>query len=297
MTSGWITVTVPGTCGELIQGWWAEWNQPVLISCPIARYSRLQLRLCPSKSDQIFIHSVGNYQKLYQAIQLVLDICGYPTCGVEVRVDTELRIGRGMASSTADLIGVMVGISTALQHPLTSSQLAYLACQIEPSDSTMFAPLTMLAYRDEGQFQPMGLPPTLPILLLDFGDTIDTLHYNAQLDITTLHQLADSTTEAVRLLQIGLTNNDATTIGAAATLSAQSYQAINEDTRLPHLEQWADDTKASGIVRAHSGSLFGLLYEDETTLQEATSYLSDHFMGELTPTSLIPGGYTINYDR
>lgn len=282
-----ITVRVPGTCGELIQGWYAPWEQPVLVSCPIARYSWVTVHLKATPDIEV----ASGYFKAQQAARLLLDTLGRSDLGAVIHIDSQLLPGRGMASSTADLVGVMVGLSSALGQPLSPAQLAQLACQIEPSDSIMFPGLAMLAYRDNGFSQQLGPIPSLPLLMLDPGYSVDTLTYNAQLDMAAVRRLTQTTQEVIGLLCQGLTTGDYQAIGAAATLSAISYQAIAYNPLVTLAQNWAGSTGALGVVRAHSGSVVGLLYPFGTDLTKPAQWVSARFNGLITFTQLTNTGY------
>jgi L-threonine kinase len=286
-----VTVSVPGTCGEIIQGWLDDWAEPVLVSCPIARYSVVTVELQPEPEIHI-LNGSDHHVKTYQAARLILDYLGRPDLGASVWLNGQLPAGRGMASSTADVIGVMAGLGLALHHRPTAAELARLACQIEPSDSTMFAGLALLAYRSSGQFCELGMPPPLPMLMLDSGFAVDTLAYNAQLDLAVVRRLASTTRAALELLRQGLRLADPAAIGAAATLSATSYQSVSYSPLVAQAHQWADTTGALGLVRAHSGSVVGLLYPPRTELAEAARWLAARFEGTISQTNLTGGGYT-----
>jgi L-threonine kinase len=285
-----VTVTVPGTCGELIQGWSADWEEPVLVSCPITLYNRVCVRLCPGPDVNI-PNSRKNYTKSRRAARLLLDYLGRPDLGAEIYLSSQLRPGCGMASSTADIVGVMTGLATALNTKLSPGELARLACQIEPSDSMMFSGLALLAYRGSSRYDELGPVPSLPLLMLDPGQTVDTLTYNARLNLAATRALAPSTGAAIKMLKQGLANNDAAAIGAAATLSALSYQTVNYNPLLEQVQHWANQTGALGIARAHSGSVFGLLYAVDADPAEPARWLSSRFSGNITPTRLTGGSY------
>ncbi|MEW5958191.1 MAG: hypothetical protein AB1801_10735 [Chloroflexota bacterium] len=284
-----ITTAIPGTCGELVQGWSIDWDEPVLVSCPIAMYNRVTVNLRPGPEIFALGHEL-DYPKSRQAARLLLDTLGRPDLGATIHLSSQLLPGRGMASSTADIVGVMMGLATALNYPLTPAELARLACQIEPSDSTMFAGLAALAYRGTARFLEFGPAPPLPLLMLDTGGAIDTLAYNARLNLARVRQLAPATQAALGLLRRGLADHDAAAIGAAATLSALSYQTINHNPWLEQAQTWAKATAALGLVRAHSGSVIGLLYAADTDLDELAAWLAARFEGTIWPTCLAPGG-------
>jgi L-threonine kinase len=283
---------MPGTCGELIQGWLADWAEPVLVSCPIPLYSRVTVELQSEPAIHL-LNGSGHCLKSRQAARLALDTLGRPDVGARVSLSSQLPPGRGMASSTADVIGVMVGVAHALDHALTTAKLARLACQIEPSDSTMFSGLALLAYRGSSQSCVLGTPPALPLLMLDPGYTVDTLAYNARLNLAGVRRLAATTQAALDLLRQGLSQAEPAAIGAAATLSAMSYQSVSASPLLEQAKSWAEDTGALGLVRAHSGSVVGLLYPAHTDLADPAGWLANRFAGTITQTQLTGGGYHI----
>jgi L-threonine kinase len=184
-------------------------------------------------------------------------------------------------------------VGELLDRPFSPAQLAELACRIEPSDSIMFTQATMLAYRDSGQAEMLGAIPALPCLILDPGEAVDTVTYNARLNLHLLRELAASTQTAINLLTDGLARNDSAAIGAATSLSATAYQVINYSGLVTQAQQWAAATGAVGIVRAHSGSLVGLLYSPETPLQRVAAWLATQFAGTLIQTQLVGAGYRI----
>lgn len=285
-----VQAAVPGTCGELVQGWHPDWDEPVLVSCPMTRYSRITVQLL-SQSRRVTASGPGATVKLRQAAHLALKELGRADLGARISVSTELLPGRGMASSTADIVGVLVAISTGLNHPFTPSELARLACCIEPSDSTMFSGLAALAYRGSGRYQELGPAPDLPLLVLDSGEGVDTVSYNARLNLSAVQRLVATTRIALNWLREGIETDNPAAIGAAATLSALSYQAVSDNPLLPQVQAWAKTTGALGLVRAHSGSLFGLLYEPGLDLAEPARWLAARFDGALTLTHLT-GGYS-----
>jgi len=288
-----VTVAVPGTCGELVQGWHPNWERPVLVSCPIHLHSRVRVSLNPTGQISVCAAGPGNNAKLRQAARLALDFLGRRLLGAEIWVDSQLLPGRGMASSTADVVGVMAALSLGLQHPLAPEQLAGLACQIEPSDSTMFTNPTALAYRNGEPWQELGTVRSLPLLMLDPGQIVDTLAFNATLNLPALKQLGPGTQTALQLLQQGLAANHPEAIGQAASLSAFNYQTIAENPLLERAKRWATATGALGLVRAHSGSLVGLLYPPETPLAGPGRWLAGQFEGTITATMLAPGGFKV----
>ncbi len=285
-----VTVSTPGTCGELVQGWHPGWQQPVLVSCPIDRSGRVTASLSDDPAIRVTGSERHAYDKARRAARLALDALGARGVGVRLHIDSDLPSGRGFAASTADVVGALAAVGQLLGQPFSPAALAELACRIEPSDSTMFATATALAYRDSGRCETIGPAPALPLLLLDGGEMVDTLAFNRRLKLATLRQLGPSTATALALLRRGLAGGDWAAVGAAASLSADSYQAIRFSRLVAQAQRWAADTRALGLVRAHSGSIVGLLYPPGAPLDELADRLRGCFGGAISATRLAPGG-------
>jgi L-threonine kinase len=87
----------PGACGELVQG--VIDGRDFLITCPIARYSRVSVEVVGSTLDV-----PEDCSKLREALQRTLDLLGAPLdLGLRVQVTSDLLRGKGLASSTADI--------------------------------------------------------------------------------------------------------------------------------------------------------------------------------------------------
>ncbi len=286
-----ISVTVPGTCGELVQGWSAEWDEPVLVSCPIARFNRLTVQPLAQPVLAVTGDDTASTAKLKRAAHLTLNAISAPkTSGISLLPHRALPVERGMGSSTADVVAAVAGTAALCGRTLSPAEIARLACQIEPSDSTMFAPLTALAYRSGNHYRELGHAPSLPLLVLDTARRVNTRLFNFRLDETRLKQLAPVTAEALATLAEGISHRNGAAIGAAATLSAESFQRIWHSDFLPQVRQWAAETHALGVVRAHSGGVMGLLYPLDTDMADVSRWLRARFAGKIFITELSAGG-------
>jgi uncharacterized protein involved in propanediol utilization len=57
--------------------------------------------------------------------------------------------------------------------------------------------------------------------------------------------------------------------------------------------RWVTETGAVGLIRAHSGSVLGLLYPANTSLNGAEQWLSSRFEGTVYQTQLSRGSYLL----
>jgi L-threonine kinase len=199
--------------------------------------------------------------KTRAALQAGLAYIGQTHSSGCVRLYTELPRSRGYGSSTADIGATLYALGRAAGRGLTPIEVARLAVQVEPSDSSLFPGLALWDHRYGQRYEDLGAPPSLTVLVLDPGGEVDTVAFNQLDHRQTLRRLAPQHREAFTLLRQGLQQGDVEAIGAAATLSATAHQAILFNPWLPPLLRLARDVKALGVCRAHSGTLLGLLLD------------------------------------
>jgi L-threonine kinase len=232
-----------------------------LVSCPIERFSIAAVRFRQDGGWTVPAEAA----KTRAALQAALAYIGQPYSSGCVRLHTQLPRSRGYGSSTADIGATLYALGLAAGHGLTPAEVARLALQVEPSDSSLFPGLALWDHRHGQRYEDLGASPPLTVLVLDPGGAVDTLAFN-QLDHgQMLRRLASQHREAFALLRQGLQQGDVAAIGAAATLSATAHQAILFNPWLTPVLGLARDVKALGVCRAHSGTILGLLLDPRCT--------------------------------
>ncbi len=248
------TAMVPGTCGEWVQGTLDD--VPCLVSCAMDWYAHVTVTVDPTTTTWTLPDGAS---KTVQALRLALAARGSPPIGGRVRSDNPLPPGRGYASSTADVAGVIYALGRALGAPFAPSEVASLAVQVEPSDGTMFPELTLFAHRTGAFARPLGSLPPLSVVVVDPGGFVDTLAFNAADHRAALRRLAPIHRDAFTMLESGLKAGDATLVARAATLSAMAHQEILFSPLVEACLSFLSSAKALGICRAHSGTIVGLI--------------------------------------
>ena len=159
-----VTVRVPGSCGELLQGW--HRGEPFLVTCPIARYTTV--RAAASLQGLI-----GLGEKARCALQLYLREAGIEKFPFGMQLTSELPRGKGMASSSADIAAVLAAASQALGQPLAPEAILHLAVQVEPTDA-VFLPGIVCLNQVTGRVQRVYRRLSHPYLtIFDTGGTVD----------------------------------------------------------------------------------------------------------------------------
>lgn len=79
-----LTVRVPGSCGELVQGWLR--GEPFLVTCPIDRYTRVRV-----SGELQGLRGLG--EKARRALELTLNTLGQGTFPWGMELTSELPRG------------------------------------------------------------------------------------------------------------------------------------------------------------------------------------------------------------
>lgn len=246
-----VTVRVPGSCGELLQGTWR--GKPLLVTCPIDRYSQVTIEVgegepLPPKAEQM--------------ARLASDFYQVSLNGLKIQLQSELPIGKGMSSSSADTAAVGAAIGLWGGKEIDPQVLLELCQQIEPTDGTFFEGILYLDHIDGEYVCSLPHPPKMKIQIFDCGGEIDTIHFNERNDLRDLNLKKEPAIEKAFIsLQEALEKGDQKKLAQAATFSALAHQEIlpkpNLEEIVSQLEKWG----ALGVTVAHSGTVIGLLWD------------------------------------
>ena len=289
------TVRAPGSCGELAQGMLD--GGYFLVSCPIDMYSTATVALSLGSGR---VGAPVDAPKSRQAVELTLAHFGARDVDARLSLSSPLPRGKGMASSTADVSAAIAATATALgmEPDMPPAQIAQIALQIEPSDGVMLPGIAILDHKRGSIARTLGVPPPMRVVVLDFGGGVDTLAFNGVNRDATLKCLQPEFREALALIEQGVRNGSAVDIGAGATRSAVANQHLLYKPQLDTVLQLAHDVGAVGVNTAHSGTVLGLLFEDDVALTEnAVSKAWENLFGiQRIMNRRIVGGGVVHID-
>jgi L-threonine kinase len=280
-------VALPATCGELVQG--TLDGIPCLVSCPIDLCSVAQICLSPTPGWEVPHYA----PKAAVALRAGLAHRGGMGWGGRLRLLVDLPRGRGYGSSTADIGATLFALGRALGKTMSPDQVARLAVDVEPSDSSIFPGLTLFDHRGGRFFESLGPAPPLTVVVIDPGGEVDTLAFNRIDHREALKRIANQHREALAMLRQGLNSGDWEAVGAAATLSARLHQTILPNPLLEPVLALAQRVKALAVCRAHSGTLLGLLLDARHADLSEVMALADRHVPDsvsVTPYPLVGGG-------
>ncbi|EEK69850.1 MULTISPECIES: GHMP family kinase ATP-binding protein [Bacillus cereus group] len=259
LVSGEIgTGTSFGTFGELLQGVQADNNLDFLVTLPIKRYSRVEF--APDLSEELKVIPEFKQKSALLAVRL-LKYFNLPLGGT-LTIKSDLPTGKGLASSSADLVATARAIESSYAIAIPVTLLQKFMGEIEPTDGVMYPGVVSFYHRKVELGEMLGPIPPLTILAIDEGGEVDTIEFNKLRKVFTLEEKFEYT-QLVNRLKVAFQEQDVRTIGEVTTRSAIMNQSRQKKRYLNHFLQLSDQYDALGIVVAHSGTFIGLLLWQE----------------------------------
>ena len=253
---GSATVRAPGVCGELAQG--VIEGIHFLVTCPIDFYSRVKVDIY---SDGPGVDAPEDCGKAAAAVRRTLSHLKNAKVRAKLTINNPIPRGKGMASSSADLAAAIAATGLALGEELSPYQIAQIALSIEPTDGVMIPGVALFDHRAGVIRESLGPPPPMEIVALDLGGTVDTVQFNMVDRFQRWQSVDEQTTEALRLLRLGITNQDPALVGQGASISAEASQTVLAKPRLAEVKEFAESVGAVGVNVGHSGTIMGVLLD------------------------------------
>jgi L-threonine kinase len=259
-----------GSFGELLQGV-LPGNHKFLVNCRICNCSRVTVRLSdpgysPEKEDE-YARSYSQFPKTYKGLRIFLgDLGRHDDCLVAIASD--IPIGKGLSSSTADMVAGVRALAEALSLKLKNDYVSRILTDVEPNDGLHFD-LTSAYYHTEGRLiANIDWVPPFRILGIDQGGVVDTVEFNRRIVFFRDEQMARYQ-ELLDAMLAALTARDADGVAAIATESARAWQPINPKIDLDDVLHLAERLGATGVINTHSGTYLGLLFPEDAALDHA----------------------------
>lgn len=201
----------PGTCGELAQGLLDD--RLLMVTCPVDLFATAAVEL--SQGVGRVVAPPGS-PKTARAVRLSLSYLGRGDLDARVGIESPLPRGKGMASSTADIVAAVNAVAAALGARLSAREQADLALDVEPSDGVMIPGVALFDHRHGQIAESLGQPPRMRVLVLEFTGTVHTQAFNSVDRTELIGPQAARFREAVELIRAGLKGGDPQLIGERA---------------------------------------------------------------------------------
>ncbi|NEC21272.1 kinase [Streptomyces parvus] len=246
-----------GTFGELLQGRLPEPDADFLVTLPVARWTMAEFRCLPGPGGvEVRPPHKGKARRM---AEMVLAEAGARAGGV-LTLDSSLPEGKGMASSSADLVATARAVANAVGPDLPPERLEYLLRRIEPTDGVLYPGVVAFDHRRVRLRARLGSLPTMTIVGVDEGGTVDTVAFNR---LAKPFTAADRRAYAALLERLSgaVARRDLAEVGAVATRSTEMNQRLWPKRMLPDVLRICSEVGALGVVAAHSGTMLGVLLD------------------------------------
>ncbi|AUW95106.1 MAG: GHMP kinase [Sulfobacillus thermotolerans] len=241
-----------GTFGELVQG--VIDQTPFLVTIPIRWGTRA--KFIPGENSEVVVYP-RHRKKAQKAALLACQALKKP--GGILSISSVIPIGKGMASSSADIVASMRAVAAAYDRSLLPSTMARLAAQIEPSDGVMYPHMVVFDPVKGILLEKWPMAPYAVIVGLIGPGRVNTALHHRMRESYTAHQ-QQRLAQALKIAREAAHARQVSQMGQAGLISAEVQWERNPEDRLlgavieqAHQQQW-------GVVTAHSGTARGYLF-------------------------------------
>lgn len=249
-----------GTFGELLQGQLPTGSHPreshFLVTMPIAVFARAHfIEIAGTRTVAVYPPHKVKAKRLAENLVTALGVSGGT-----LFLQSELPEGKGLASSSADLVATARSIASCFGRRIHTSLIENLMAEIEPSDGVMYP--GVVAYRQQScsLLSFLGQMPPLAIVGIDEGGTVETVDYDKRRVENSAGQKAQYH-ELLAAARIAIAQGDTAAIGRIATASALLHQERAPKQHLSSMLKASEETGAVGVIVAHSGTMIGILLD------------------------------------
>jgi L-threonine kinase len=268
-TSPWRVATgsAAGTCGELVQGFTSA-GQPFHVTCPIAKSATVTVTVRAAPEFSITQIDPG-LSKLAQALRRTALLLELEPLEVRVEHWSDLDVGKGMGSSTADIVAGARALAAVAERNLSPHELGKIATSVESSDGSMYPGLVAFNQKTGYVLEEFEWWPQFVILMVTPPQVFNTESAN----FAGKEKLGSQFDELLLKLRTAATRRDAPAFADAATNSARINQRFVPNPYHALLKDRVADFGALGINVGHTGTVLGLLFDadDDAAMMSAST--------------------------
>lgn len=279
----------PASCGEFVQGILGK--EEYLSSYAIDLYSTAMIE------EKINDINIGP-SKSRIAIEKVFERFNLPigeSKNISLNIYSKIPVGKGMASSSADIGATIVATLSLIGKYLSSEEISKIASTIEPTDSTYIKKNVIFNPLNGEIIKYLGNIKNSKVIILEPNKTLNTIKIRNTPNYEKIKfQNKEIISEAFYLLEEGIKNNDLYLVGKASTLSSLANENIHKKQGLKEIIEISQNYGSYGVNVAHSGTVIGILIDksmnDQRLIELLKRYKIDSVYKNIYTLNIIDGG-------
>ncbi len=267
-----------GTLGELYQGphWEAGVPHISIVSLPVDKFSWCHFTLDPGGAE-FDASDLRGRDKAARAMGLFLDRYGLTMPPGRITFHSELPMGKGMASSTADIVATLRCLFRLFAVPYDQNVVTGILGHIERADSVFLDEFALYLSATQRVVRPLGAQVGMYACYIVEEGTVDTQAAGPAL-LTHYKRRRDAYRDCAGELMAAFARSDAAGVAAAATRSAALAQDAIPKRTFGALRDHRAELRADGLFVAHTGTVIGYLFRRRPD-QQMHAQLSEFFLG------------------
>lgn len=266
----------PGSFGEILQGRGRRVGD-FLVTLPIARFSTAEARA----ADAPFSDIAGAPEKTKAAAAVRAWLARYATpdaAQVSVSLATDLPVGEGLASSTADCVAALRAVAGQLGRDLPAADISTILAGVEPHDGVMYDAPVVYDHRAGALRRRLRPTPPLRLVSARLKPPTSTAAFNAELSFSDAD--LDFYDDALSSLIAALDRGDLADAFGLAHRAARRFVEGRGDAAygafLDAAEPLIDPSAGVfGSVVCHSGSRAALVVASDVVARRASERLAE----------------------
>lgn len=219
-----------------------------------------------------------DYQsKLALAIEYTVEKLGLGSQEVTIWPWSDIDVGKGMGSSTADVLAGIRAVTDAAGTRLDESEEGALAARVESSDGSMYPGIAAVNHKTCMMVKAWDWYPEFAIVMLVPRESVDT----PSIPFTGQEELAGEYEALLANMDRAIAERSLPRFAEQSTRSAELNQRFLVNPYSRALSMRLDEFGALGLNVGHTGTVCGLLFpntaEGQMTASEACFKVKDEF--------------------
>jgi len=269
-----VKASVPGTCGELAQGWFE--GEEALISLPVRLRGYVALSDAPFEGAR---RASSARPKTRRALEVALRELGAEGAleGLWISGGNPFPEGVGMASSTVDVASSVAAVFSLLRGKAEEEAVARLSCAVEASDGVMVEGLCLFRHLSGEVLERFSAKVLegLSVVWVIPPWRVATEEYRTPSRRAQVRALEGEFAGVLELMREALEEADEETLFEATTRDSLLHERVLPKGYLDVLLSARELCGRGGLVVAHSGSGAGLILRGEELAGFARSRLRE----------------------